>query len=371
MPKHGENIRKRKDGRWEARYKIGINASKKAIYGSVYAKTYREAKRKQEEKKNELLRTFPENQKKYLFTEVAELWLENNRLRIKGATFNRYQNLLITHIIPGIGNRRIDTITGTEINAFLADKLKSGRVDKKGGLAPSYVRSMMLVINSVISYAVENRMRQPLDTRICKPLEIKHVLPILTRMEQEKLVSVCCQKLDPTSIGVLLSLYAGLRIGEICALEWTDIDFSNRIIHIRKTIARIHAQGRQKSSVLAIEPPKTAASHRVIPLCSWLVPLLNQVRSKSVSKFVVSTTHQFVSPRTYDYRYHRLLMIAEIPKINYHALRHTFATRCIEAGMDVKSLSEMLGHANAAVTLNIYVHSSMEMKRNHIEKLPL
>ena len=371
MPKRGENIRKRKDGRWEARYKIGINASQKITYGSVYAKTYREAKEKQAEKQNEILRTFPGNRKNYSFNEVADLWLENNRLRIKGSTVNRYQNLLITHIIPFIGNRRIDTITGTESNAFLADKLKSGRVDGKGGLAPSYVRSIMLVINSVISYAVENRMRKPLDTRICKPQAVKHELPILTRLEQEKLVSLCCQQLDFTSIGVLLSLYAGLRIGEICALEWTDIDFCNRVIHVRKTIARIHAPGSRKGSVLAIEPPKTAASHRVIPLCSWLIPLLNQVKNKSVSNFVVSTTLQFVSPRTYDYRYHRLLMLAEIPRINYHALRHTFATRCIEAGMDVKSLSEMLGHANAAVTLNIYVHSSMDMKRNHIEKLTL
>lgn len=324
MPKRGENIRKRKDGRWEARYKIGINASQKIIYGSVYAKTYREVKAKQAEKQNEILRIFPGNQKKYSFSEVADLWLENNRLRIKGSTISRYHNLLVTHIIPGIGNRRIDAITGTEINAFLADKLKSGRVDGKGGLAPSYVRSMMLVINSVISYAVENRMRQPLDTRICKPQAVKRELPILTRPEQEKLVSLCCQQLDSTSIGVLLSLYAGLRIGEICALEWTDIDFSNRIIHVRKTITRVHAPGCEKSSVLSIEPPKTAASHRVIPLCSWLIPLLNQVRNKSISRFVVSSTLHFVSPRTYDYRYHCLLMLAELPKINYHALRHPY-----------------------------------------------
>ncbi len=154
MPKRGENIHKRKDGRWEARYRTGVDPTGRITYGSVYAKTYREAKARQAEKVNEFARKLPINRANPLFVEVADLWMENNRLRLRGSTDCRYRNLLETHIIPDIGGRRIEAITGTEINAYLADKLKSGRVDQKGGLAPSYVRSIMLIINSVINYAI-------------------------------------------------------------------------------------------------------------------------------------------------------------------------------------------------------------------------
>ncbi len=371
MPKRGENIHKRKDGRWEARYRTGVDPTGRITYGSVYAKTYREAKARQAEKVNEVTRKLPINRANPLFVEVADSWMENNRLRLKGSTDCRYRNLLETHIIPDIGGRRIEAITGTEINAYLADKLQYGRVDQKGGLAPSYVRSIMLIINAVINYAIEKRMRPPLDTKICKPQAVKHDLSILSQPNQSKLVSQCRSQLDPTAIGVLLSLYAGLRIGEICALEWSDIDFTAHIIHVRKTVARVRVPGGGSRSILVIEAPKTPSSFRDIPLCSWLIPLLIHVRNNSCSSYVASTTLQFVSPRTYDYRFHRLLTLAEIPSINYHALRHTFATRCIEAGTDVKSLSEMLGHSNAAVTLNIYVHPSMDTKRSQLEKLAL
>lgn len=227
----------------------------------------------------------------------------------------------------------------------------------------------MLVMQSIITFAVENQMRPPLRAKIYKPQIVKPDLPILSQAAQSQLVSQCQCQLDATSIGVLLSLYAGLRLGEVCALEWTDIDFSLQIVRIRKTVSRVRTPAG--GSILVIEAPKTASSLRDIPLCSWLIPLLNEVRLGSSSNYVVSKTVKFVSPRTFDYRYHRLLTLAGVPPINYHALRHTFATRCMEVGMDVKSLSEMLGHASAAVTLNIYVHPSLELKRSHLEKLKL
>ncbi len=371
MPKRGENIHKRKDGRWEARYRTGVDPSGKIIYGSVYAQTYKEVKEKQREKLNDITRCrHSVNGKNPLFAEVADLWMENNRLRIKGSTDWRYRNLLEAHIIPDIGGRRISAITSTEVNTYLADKLRCGRLDSKGGLSAAYVRSMMLIINSVLAYAAEQNMCLPLQTKIYKPKTAKRELLILTPEEQSKLVAQCCSHLDPTAVGVLLSLYAGLRIGEICALEWSDIDLSVQLIRVRKTVARVRVPGSMASK-LVIEAPKTASSFREIPLCSWMMPLLEEVHADHLSEFVVSATHQFVSPRTYDYRYHRLLDRAGIHHVNYHVLRHTFATRCIEVGTDVKSLSEMLGHANAAVTLNTYVHPSMEVKRAQLEKLSL
>lgn len=370
MPKRGENIHKRKDGRWEARYKKGIDVNGKTAYGSVYANTYREVKAKLQLKQQNLTSGFVSVKEYYTFREAACLWLKDSQLSLKGASVYRYEYLLNTHILPAFGNQRIDQITGTDINAFLATKLVSGRVDGKGGLSPTYVRSIMLVMKAVLAYAAENRMCVPLQSKISKPQAIAKELPVLTQNEQKLLVNMCLTQIDETKVCVLLSLYAGLRIGEICALEWEDLDLENCLIHVRKTVSRVSGTGENMArSTLVIAQPKTIASFRDIPICSWLVPVLKQLHSTRRSAFVASSHAGFVSPRTFDYRYHKLLRTAGVQTINYHALRHTFATRCIEAGIDVKTLSELLGHTDASITLNTYVHSSMERKRTQLELL--
>ncbi len=370
MPKRGEHIHKRKDGRWEARYKKEIDVNGKTIYGSLYANTYREVKEKLQFKLQDIASGFVSVKKHYTFSDAACLWLKDSQLSLKGASVYRYENLLNTHILPDFGNRCIGQITGTDINSFLATKLISGRVDGKGGLSPTYVRSIMLVMKAVLAYAAENRMCVPLQSKISKPQPIAKELPVLTRNEQELLVNICLTQIDETKACVLLSLYAGLRIGEICALEWEDVDLENHLIHVRKTVSRVSGiEKNMERSTLVIAQPKTIASFRDIPICSWLVPVLKQVHDMQRSSFVASSQPGFVSPRTFDYRYHKLLRTAGIQTINYHALRHTFATRCIEAGVDVKTLSELLGHTDASITLNTYVHSSMERKRTQLELL--
>ena len=370
MPKRGENIHKRKDGRWEARYKKGIDVNGKTVYGSLYAYTYREVKEKLQFKLQDIASGFVSVKKHYTFSDAACLWLKDSQLSLKGASVYRYENLLNTHILPDFGNRCIGQITGTDINSFLATKLISGRVDGKGGLSPTYVRSIMLVMKAVLAYAAENRMCVPLQSKISKPQPMAKELPVLTQNAQELLVNMCLSHIDETKVCVLISLYAGLRIGEVCALEWEDIDFENRLIHVRKTVSRISGSAENMTqSTLVITRPKTIASFRDIPICSWLVPVLKELHDMRRSSFVASSQPGFVSPRTFDYRYHKLLRTAGIETINYHALRHTFATRCIEAGVDVKTLSELLGHTDASITLNTYVHSSMERKRTQLELL--
>ena len=370
MPKRGENIHKRKDGRWEARYKKGIDENGKTIYGSLYANTYREVKAKLQLRLQDIASGFVPVKKHYTFSDAACLWLKDSQLSLKGASVYRYENLLNTHILPDFGNRWIGQITGTDINAFLATKLMSGRVDGKGGLSPSYVRSIMLVMKAVLSYASANQMCLPPQSKISKPQAMARELPVLTQNEQELLVNMCLTQLDETKVCVLLSLYAGLRIGEICALTWEDLDLENGLIHIRKTVSRISGGAESMNrSTLVITQPKTIASFRDIPICSWLIPVLKQLHNEHHSSFVASSHDGFISPRTFDYRYHKLLRTAGIRPINYHGLRHTFATRCIEAGIDVKTLSELLGHTDASITLNTYVHSSMERKRTQLELL--
>lgn len=166
-------------------------------------------------------------------------------------------------------------------------------------------------------------------------------------------------------------VHMGLRIGEVCALTWDDVDFENEIIHIRSTVARIKNTQKvcEYKTHLIIDKPKTKSSLRDIPIPSSLLPLLLKMRKKACSRYVISDKETFTSPRTFEYRYHELLDICDIESINYHALLHTFATRCVEVGVDVKTLSEILGHADVSITLNTYVHPSIELKRKQMEKL--
>lgn len=373
MPKRGENIHKRKDGRWEGRFIRDRNEAGRAIYGYVYGKTYRAVKEKMlsihKEKTAE--KTLAKKEKN--FQEVLQLWMETNHLKYKGATESKYRYLMETHIMPELGMIKVSKISTLVVNEFLERKLQNGRLDKQGGLSPSYVRSMMLIINAALEFAVNEQMCLPLRTPIYKPALEKKELPILSVKDQKRLEAHLFYETDETKLGVLLSLNTGLRIGEVCALTWDNIDFTEKILHVRSTITRIKESHSdvKRSSCLVIDCPKTKASIRDIPIPSVLMPLLEEGKKNSNSNFVISKKNSFLSPRTYEYRYHKLLDECGIRSINYHALRHTFATRCIEVGVDVKSLSEILGHANVATTLNTYVHSSMDLKRAQIEKLNL
>lgn len=312
-----------------------------------------------------------DNKLPIIFSDVLDVWLNNNKIHQKGSTTSRYRYLIDTHIAPTLGFYNVREITANTVNTFLDRKLTSGRLDGEGGLSKSYVKSMMLIIKSALKYASDENWCSPLNSPIYKPSEEKKELIILDHNEQSKLESYLLSDINETTIGILLSLHAGLRIGEICALTWSDIDMRNKIIHIRHTVSRIRVSNgtNQTSTKLILDTPKTKDSKREIPISNFLFLVLQEEKRIAKSDYVVSNKKDFVSPRTYDYRFHKVLNCCNVSSINYHALRHTFATRCIEAGVDVKSLSEILGHSNVSITLNTYVHSSMDFKRNQIEKI--
>lgn len=381
MSKKIPNIHKRSDGRWEGRYKIGVYPDGRPRYASVYSRVYAEAKEK-------LIRAMAEHEapprfgkekekekeKECMFSEVLEMWLSNNRLKQKGATEHKYRTLIERHIDPALGGRRMSQMSATVINTFLAQKQEAGRIDKKGGLSASYVRCMSHIIRSAMTFAVYEDFCQPLKSPVYKPALCKNDLQILSADAQKKLECYIFENSDdPTCVGILITLYAGLRIGEICALSWDDIDLSSKIIHVRHTVSRVRDTDPRlgNKTKLILDTPKTASSMRDIPISDSLFTRLFEFKRSSSHGFVLSITGDFVTPRTYENRFHRVLEKCGVASINYHALRHTFATRCIEAGVDPKSLSEMLGHANVGITLNTYVHSSMDMKRRQIEKLKM
>lgn len=371
MPKRGENIHKRKDGRWEGRYKKNISQNEKTRYGSVYGKTYGEVKSKLKELNQKPLieNNYSVNEKS--FREVLQLWENVNHVKHKGATKTKYSYMIEKHIIPKLGNIPISSINSLILNDFVENKLKSGRLDGKGGLSSAYVRSMMIIISSALQYAANEGMCPPLKSTVFKPPIENKVHTILEKQEQERLEMFLTTDINETKVGILLSLNCGLRIGEVCALKWEDIDLENKVIHIKSTIARVKKDETANGTILIIDTPKTKSSLRDVPLHSQMMAILRKEKDKAIYPFVVSNSDSFVSPRTYEYRFHRILEQCGINSVNYHALRHTFATRCILAGMDVKSLSEILGHSNVSITLNTYVHPSMEMKLQQIEKLAI
>ena len=369
MPKKGEKIYKRKDGRWEGRYRSGTRDDGRGIYRSVYGKSCSDVRKKLSSRTELVKDVEPLSYKTFLFRDAVSLWRRANGNRYKGATEMKYDYLIDTHILPVLGRYKLPEISTLLLADFMNRKLQNGRIDRTGGLSPSYVRTMMMIIFEIIDFAAEEDMCPPLKTKLRKPSIQTSDPSILDKSSQIRLENHLSATITGTNVGILISLNTGLRISEVCALRWTDVDLINAVLHVRTTVARVKSTDGHQSTQLIIDRPKTKSSIRDIPLSKKLMSVLTLWRKMAQSEYVISEKPGFISPRTYEYRFHRTLDACEIPSINYHALRHTFATRCIELGVDVKTLSEILGHASVSVTLNTYVHSSMERKREQMEKL--
>lgn len=374
MPRRGENIRKRKDGRWEARFIKSYNSEGKSVYGSVYGKTYFEAKRKQTEMLKKLSENAHQiNDHEVTFREVLFLWLSNNKLKLKNQTYAKYMYLIENHIIPYLGNIKIKKMDNIVINEFLYDKSIQGRLDGKGGLSASYLQTISFIINSAVQLSVKQGYRASFSGEITKPNKriCKSEPDFLSVHEQSVLEQHLLSQPTERNVGILLSLYMGLRIGEVCGLKWDDIDFTAKTIHVKHTVERIiniNANQNDNKTILVLCEPKSITSNRIIPIPSRIFPLLN--RYKNNRGFIIKgKTYEYTDPRVFQNSFHKCLDSCKLRSINYHSLRHTFATRCIEAGVDMKSLSEMLGHSSVNITLNTYVHSSLEHKRKQIELL--
>jgi integrase len=366
MPKRGENIRKRKDGRWEARYIAERDENGKAVYHSVYGKSYAEVKEKQKrqqlEGKRECFKAAGMSLK-----ELLEQWLQNHKMRYKQSTYSKYKYIIGRHLAPGIGSMQVRNVNVSEINEFLGNKLQQGGLEGGKPLSPAYVRTMALILNAAFNYAAAEEFCSPLKTEIFKPAVKQPKVSTLSHREYNHLRQYCQEHLNVTSLGILIALGAGLRVGEICALRWEDVDSDNRLLCVNHTVSRISDdQGKCR---WIIELPKTMSSIRVVPISDALMDALLQVRENSDSDYIVSDCKSFTNPRTFEYRYHRELSASRVTEVNFHALRHTFATRCVEGGMDIKTLSEILGHSNVGITLNTYVHSSLELKKRQVEKV--
>ncbi len=360
MPRTGENIYKRKDGRWEARYIIGRDENGKSIYRSVYANSYNDVRKK----KNELIRThytISDSMKQTLRTYFAQ-WIKYKGCLVKESTYNRYISAFRLYIRPFFGDIVISSITDADLNAFIENLTVSG-------FSPSNIRLSITVLKELLEY-----VRSKGKTINCSfgSLNIpppKQDTAVLEKDEQRILTDFLLTDTDCYKLGLLICLYTGLRIGEICALRWRDV--TEKSICIRATLQRLDKNDTGKGkTTISITKPKTVNSERVIPIPTFMQPLIRAFRDDDAT-FVLTGTSKPTEPRALRKKFDTTLKQCNLPHIKFHALRHTFATRCVECGVDIKALSDILGHSSVRITLDRYVHISLEQKQANINKLML
>ena len=368
MPRRGENIRQRKDGLWEGRYPKGMDDKGRTKYASVYAKSYAEVKAK-------LLaaKTRPKKQKaltEKLYKDVLEEWLALHALTVKASTYMKFRNLVYGHIIPVLGQFPLGQLNTAQLTRFIQEKSKQGRLDGCGGLSNSTLRILLLILKSSLDFAAREQYMLPLAFTLKCPEAKREPAKALTIKEQALLEETLRGELDTSKLGILLCLYTGLRIGEVCALRWSDVDLSGGLIHVRQTVQRLQDMKptSERKTTLMCGLPKSECSLRSLPIPPCLGEILHIFRGKPDAFVLTNQTEKPMEPRTYQYRFKRYIADAGIPDANFHVLRHTFGTRFIELGGDPKALSELLGHASVEITLNKYVHPSMENKRQQMAR---
>lgn len=295
-----------------------------------------------------------------LFKEVAAQWIEAKRKLVKHSTFCAYNLILHTHLLPLYGNN--DAVTEAEAQKMVIDKLNAG-------LARKTVRDILATLKATVKYGVKHHGWSPISWDIVYPTETAvKKLPVLTMTNQRKLMKHISEAPTAQNIGVMMALCTGMRIGEVCALKWADVNMQSRIITVRSTIGRIYDY-EKKATERLLTSPKTRTSNREIPICRELLMDLRAIRKDAPNAvYVVGCGETAKEPRTYRDYFARLLTRLNIPKIVFHGLRHTFATRCIECQCDYKTVSTILGHSNVSTTLNLYVHPNIDQKKRCIDK---
>lgn len=353
MEKTGITITKRKDGRYVGKFIAEYADNGKAQYHYVYGKTYEEA-----ESKVLIGREIATRYLSGRYITVSKVyweWLNAVVNRVKESTLANYQNKFEKHILPEFGDIPCADLTAGRINAFINKKLADG-------LSASYVRDIFTVFKTMLKYAQEEYgFRLSLKNVVLPKAERKQVEKI-SDTEQKKLVSYLKANMSLTAFGILLSLFMGLRIGELCGLKWEDVDFQHKVLRIRRTVQRITSANGNRKTKIVISAPKSATSFREIAIPDMLMKYFEMFRDKA-DHFILSGADKPVEPRTMQYRYKKILQSAEVENHNYHKLRHTFATNSAENGFNVKALSAVLGHSSVTLTLNRYIHPDRTYER--------
>ena len=297
------------------------------------------------------------------FEEIVVLWQADKKQYVKRSTYSAYSLLVNNHLIPAFAGAY--DVTEDMVQSFVFTKLEQG-------LSQKSIKDILIVLKMILRFAVKQGFMQHREIDVKFPTEReRQELEVLSRSSQKQIMEYVQRHFTFMNLGIYICLCAGLRIGEVCALVWDDIDVESGVINVSKTIQRIYViEGGEKHTEVIIDTPKSKNSIREIPIARDLLKMIKPFKKVVNGRFYVLTNSaQPTEPRTYRNYYKRLMKQLDMPKLKFHGLRHSFATRCIESKCDYKTVSVLLGHSNISTTLNLYVHPNMEQKKKCVEQM--
>lgn len=297
------------------------------------------------------------------FSKIVALWKQDKKQYVKRSTFAAYTLLIENHILPSFGEMAL--VEEQDVQTFVFRKLNEG-------LSHKTIKDILIVLKMILRFGVKNQMTEYRQIDIKFPTERdKHSIDILSRSHQKQIMEYIRLHFTFKNLGIYICLSAGMRIGEICALTWDDLDVENGIIHVRKTIQRIYViEEHRKYTEVILDTPKTKNSIREIPMTKNLLKMIRPIKKIVNGNFYVLTNEpKPTEPRTYRNYYKQFMQSLGLPLMKFHGLRHSFATRCIESKCDYKTVSVLLGHSNISTTLNLYVHPNLEQKKRCMEQM--
>lgn len=296
------------------------------------------------------------------FKVIADEWLETKKITIKESTYYNYVYFINKYIINILGDMTIEELQNYNFNEFITELMKT--------LSNKTIRDILCIVKSILNYANEEYDANIKIKKIKSPQLIQEKVEILSNREKGRLENACIRENTLKSIGILVCLNTGLRIGEICALKWENINLDKNILYVKKTLQRVYNKEERKTKVI-IDVPKTISSIRAVPISNKLYEIIKPLKNeyKDEDFFLTGNNEKYFEPRSYQKYFKDILRKCKIRGYKFHTLRHTFSCNCIEVGMDAKSLSEILGHSKVEITLNRYVHSSYKMQKKYLEKL--
>ena len=364
MARKGRNIYKRKDGRWEGRIILGYDMDGKRRYHSVYGRNFGETKQKMQE----YTEKYGEVRGKGKTLEyIICFWLERRRKDWKPSTYANYRRIAEGHLLPYWSGIYPEALSTERVRKFIVTK-------KNDGLSHGYIKNIFgLFLQALKYYENENdniRYKIPASMLLGKNEDNEGAKRLPDIEVIDEIEKILYTRELPEQAGMLIAINSGIRIGELCALQWKDVDLKAGIIHVNKTMQRIRTYSGHKSETeICIMKPKSSSSIRDIPLPSNLVHFLDGKKGNPEAYVIPGKKVDYCEPRTLQYRFERFLRTYHFEEFRFHALRHCFASRCIELGFDAKSLCEIMGHSDIRITLQLYVHTSIKQKRILMERL--
>lgn len=364
MPRKGENIYKRKDGRWEGRV-LKLDGK----YRYLYAKTYREVRSKMKDTRelNKFVNTKRTN-KKESAADLFEAWLSGEIMtRLKPSTYENYYHCINKYVIPYF------RLPGNAQLSEEAIKQLVEEINQNAAISVSYRRKILSILKTALREIYRDVPNHPSVAELVTLPKVRSSkeVPVFSMKEQRMIEHVVQQSEDKRLLGIMLCFYSGIRLGELCALKWEDFDFEAGAVSITRTVSRIrNREPNREKTVLHVGTPKSETSLRKIPLPAFLLRLIEKysLPFEEDDCYMLSGKAAPFDPRIYQRMYKKVLAAAGVKDRKFHTIRHTFATRALELGVDIKTLSEILGHSSVNITLNVYTHSLMEQKKVAIEK---